>query len=616
MNTVDFSRMMRTALSIALAVIILSSGTPTLSFAAAEKGNEELQIVKGDIQSIPAKNLKRVSITDPVVADINDARIDSVDIIAIDPGQTVLFIWDDSGKRTVIIRVVQEDPGLVKKRLQSLLAGVGIKNVVLSENKDEGKVVLTGALSEEKMEVLIKVIDPFMDRIINLVQKEKIEDLVQIDMQITELSTTLTKEMGIDWGMDGATNPLNPTFKETIPTNQGSLSDMWRIGSLSRTNALVGAINALIEEGKGKILSKPRLVVISGKEATFLVGGEIPINTTTTSASGGSTQQNKTFKPYGVTMAVTPSIQAGNLVNILLNAEISEIDGSKPTGTDVAFLTRSAKTQLLLQDHQTIVLAGMIKRRNTEVVRRVPFLSKIPVVGIFFRSSKTPAPNEETEVVISITATILPNDKKLIEDTDKLLDTNGKDKKTPASLDVPQKSGSAFAAEDKADDFARQLKAEVNRAPALTDVVGGSNPVKSMVNKTAPAPTTPVNNKIASKVEPVKSSSPIVSEEDKYAKLIQEKISTAIAYPYEAQEKNWKGIVQLALVITKDGTLKDVVVKKSSGHPVFDQDAVNTAQILAPYDAFPQTIQAETLEITVSILYSLDSFLNNISAHK
>ncbi len=576
MGTFFLFKIMKTPLMLLGVAAFLLGGTPAALWAApvvpSTRAYEEIQVLKGDIQSIPAKNLKRVSITDPVVADINDARADAVDVIGIEAGQTILFIWDDGGKRTVVIRVVQEDTGLVKKRVQSLLTGAGVLGVTLNENADEGKVVITGSLTEEKMDVLTKVIEPFSDRVINLVQKEKIEDLIQIDMQITELSTTLTKAMGVDWGTGTATSDLTANYQENLPSSisipkgNGSFKDLWKVGDFSRTNALIAAINAMIQEGKAKVLSKPRLVVISGKEATFLVGGEIPIKTTTTSASGGSTQQNVEFKEYGVSMAITPSIQAGHLVNILLHAEISEIDTSKPTGTDVAFLTRSANTQLLLEDKQTIVLAGMIKRRDNELVRRVPFMSRIPVVGMLFRSTKTPVANEETEVVISITPTIL---------------RSGKSADITSETKLPE----------------QKIEARL--------------PVKAAV--VAPASATGVASKPIEAVKP-----PVVAGAtalENYALTIQNKIASAIAYPYEAQEKNWQGTVKLALTLDKEGTLKDVKVKESSGYKVFDQDAVNTAQILAPYSAPPQSAQSDKTQIVVSIVYSLDSFLKNVATH-
>ncbi len=253
---------------------------------------EEMQILKGDIASVPAKAVTRVAISDPLIADVQDAKANEILIVGNAIGQSTLFIWDASGKRTVLIRVVEEDLSIVRVRIEKLLLSAGITSVLASENPYEGKVVLTGSLSEEQKDTFQQIITPFEEKTINFVGKEAaVEDLVQIDMQVTELKTTLSKELGVDWATGG--NPgIGPQWDETLPVETGTFKDLLRIGDFSRTTALTARINALITEGKGKILSKPRLVVVNGKEATFLVGGEIPIKTTTVSASGGASQEN------------------------------------------------------------------------------------------------------------------------------------------------------------------------------------------------------------------------------------------------------------------------------------------------------------------------------------
>src|SRR6185503_9964555 len=102
-----------------------------------------------------------------------------------------------------------------------------------------------------------------------------------------------------------------------------------------------------------------------------------------------------------------------------------------------------------------------------------------------------------------------------------------------------------------------------------------------------------------------------------YTKTIQEKISDAIAYPFEAKEKGWEGTVKLTLHLLKDGSLANLDVKESSGYSIFDKDALNTAQILAPYQAFPSDLKEEELIITVPIVYSQDVFSrDNAGNHK
>jgi pilus assembly protein CpaC len=565
-------------LCLLLALSQVSIAPAYADFNSDEVNYEEIQVLKGDVYSLKTENLSRVSVADPNVADINNAKPGEVTLVGKEPGRTALFIWDGKGKRTYVVRVLEEDLGLVKARISSLLDSAGIIGIDIKENPREGKIVLTGTLPEDKLVVMSGIVDPLADKVINFVKKEDIHDLIQIDMQMTELNTTLTKEMGVDWATGTQTVDSNgsmttqagqdlvPIFGEAMPRQDGSIGDMFKIGNWYRSSnsALVAKVNMLIKEGKAKILSKPRLVVVNGKEATFLVGGEVPIKTTTTSASGGSSQQNVEFKEYGVSLAITPTIVEGK-VDVRLNVEISDIDASKPTGTDVAFVTRSAQTRLRLENHQTIVLAGLIKHNRSVSNQRVPLLGSIPIVGLLFRSKKTPSPDTDTEIVISLTPTIIRTSKDAAP--------------TAAQSDIGvSESATSFKSTPVVD------TPSVMTAPVLTKNAAG-------------LPVTVPGN-----VQP-------------YALSVQQKISASIAYPYEAQENGWQGTVKLSLVIRRDGSLRDVVVRESSGYDVFDKDAVNTAQILAPYNSFPESIAEEQLTLTIPIVYSLDSFLKNVAKH-
>lgn len=506
--------------------------------------SEDIEMITGDLETVKVKNLARLSITNPDIADISDAQADEVTLMAKEPGKTILFIWDDSGKRAINIRVVDEDLTFVKARIEQLVRKAEIRGVTVDENSLEGRVIVTGALEEEDKEKMDKILEAFEDTVINMLKQKVYQEQIQIDVQITELNESLTRNLGFNWGTgtDGVgTNDFALAYQETLPTTDGGFKDLFKIGDFNRAQAIVSTVNAFIKEGKAKVLSKPRLVVVSGKEASFLVGGEIPVKSTTLNNTGGAVTEDITFKQYGVNMTITPTIKNGR-IEIELNVEVSDVDASNAQGDEVAFLTRNATTYLNLADRQTIVLAGLIKRSKSDEVKRIPFVSKIPVVGLLFRNNSTPVPNQETELVISLTPTIL-KDMMLPEK----VETNGK--------------------------------------------------ISTVSNKTSTPKAMPPQDK------------QIISAG--YAQALQTKISSAINYPYEAKENGWEGTVKLGLHILRDGTLANVTVKESSGHTIFDEDAVNTAKILAPYPSFSSDMAGEDVVVVVPIVYSQKTDSNN-----
>jgi pilus assembly protein CpaC len=545
-----------------------------------------LNLVVGDIESISVKNLTRVSVTNPDVADISDAQSTSVMILAKKPGQTALFVWDEAGKHTIAVRVTLEDMDMLKDRVAHLLAGAEIKGLNLEASAPEGKIILSGRVYKDKRATLERVLEPYADQIINLVEDAASEDLIQIDMQITELSSTLDKSLGIDWGTD------NLEYTETdLPS--GGANDWFKFGKFNRTTAIVNAVNLMIRDGRARDLSRPRLLVTSGKEATINVGGEVPIQSTTTNSAGGSlVQQNVTFKQYGVTLTVTPTVKDGK-IDVVMNIQVSDVDKTffiTATDTsDIAYKTRSAQTQLFLDDRQTVVFAGLIRYNDSDVVKRVPVLGKLPLVGGLFRHKSKQAPDEGKELVITMTPTIMRK-KEYVTDQVKMPTESLK----AFEQEVDSRKGYIREAIDATENKAPQ----VIKAPAVIEPKSSGNvplPVPAVAPglSAAPATTSGVTASIGTPVP--------------YVRSIQMKISQAISYPYEAIKNNWEGTVKLKLHITRNGALSDAQVSESSGHDVFDRDALNTAKIVAPFGPFTSDISGQELIVTVPIVYSQNS---------
>lgn len=522
-----------------------------------------IDMIVGDIKTVPVNNLTRVSLTNPGIADISDAQSDKISLLAKKSGETVLFLWDAGGERNVKIRVVNEDLEAVKARVQKMLNEANITGLSLEENMDIGKVVVSGSLSKEDKSLMDNILEPYSDDLFSLVKEEKSEDLIQVDMQVVEISTTLEKELGIEWGAatsgtagttggsSGNTNSgsvlLN--YNETLPTFNGKIGDFFKVGNFARTSPLEATVNALVKEGKARLISKPRLVVVSGKEASFLVGGEIPVNTTTTNTTGSTLTQNTTYTQYGVNMTVTPTIREGK-IDVKLNVDIRDIDSSNSSNGNVAFITRTAQTDLRLDNNQTIALAGLIKYEDSVQITSVPFFSKIPILGALFRNRSEPG-DTNTEMVIILTPTVL---------TDKKYAASQLVMPTPEVRDSYKEIDSKYEHE------------------RLPDWPAAKVDTQSISTEDIPSVTA-------------------------YARMVQEKISNAILYP-SGMGYDFTGTVRLKLHILRDGSLDTEEVIESSGNNVLDQDAMQAAKAASPYGVFSTEMDQEDLVFTVPIVYN------------
>jgi pilus assembly protein CpaC len=191
----------------------------------------------------------------------------------------------------------------------------------------------------------------------------------------------------------------------------GSIIDSF--GILGRTFKIFGGrvdatLDALERRGLITTLAEPTLVALSGETASFLAGGEFPVPVVQNSG-GGAGNNNGAFtvewKPFGVSLAFTPTVLADGVINMLVAPEVSSID---PTASIVinnlrvpGLQTRRAKTVVELRDGESFAIAGLLRRDFQDTVRQFPVLGSIPIIGTLFRS--TGFQREETELVIIVT---------------------------------------------------------------------------------------------------------------------------------------------------------------------------------------------------------------------
>jgi type IV pilus assembly protein PilQ len=163
-------------------------------------------------------------------------------------------------------------------------------------------------------------------------------------------------------------------------------------------------LTALEAEGRGEIVSTPRVITANQKEARIEQGVEIPYQQ---SASSGATTVQ--FKKAVLSLEVTPQITPDN--NIIMDLRVHKdnvgdvISTGGLGGTVPSIDTRAVETQVLVEDGQTVVLGGIYETERRETISKVPFLGDIPAVGVLFRSKQVQ--NDKSELLIFVTPRIL-----------------------------------------------------------------------------------------------------------------------------------------------------------------------------------------------------------------
>jgi pilus assembly protein CpaC len=202
----------------------------------------------------------------------------------------------------------------------------------------------------------------------------------------------------------------------TDASGKFSFTDFLNFFILSEKYDLGLAIRALQQQGLFESLAEPNLVAESGKEASFLAGGEIPIPVA--QGSGANQAISVTFKEFGIRLSFTPTVN-GDRVHLKVRPEVSSLDFANAVilnGFRIpALSTRRTETELELQDGQTFAIAGLMNNTMNSTMNKVPGIGDIPILGHLFRSRA--ANKNQTELVVMITPVILRTGSPGVTDT-------------------------------------------------------------------------------------------------------------------------------------------------------------------------------------------------------
>jgi len=211
-------------------------------------------------------------------------------------------------------------------------------------------------------------------------------------------------------------------LRGTIPghisgtTTDFSLSDVLNIFAFRPDLNLGVLIRDLQTQGVLQILAEPNLVTTSGKEASFLVGGEFPVPVVQGGQNAGAV--TIVFREFGIRLTFLPQVTANKTIKMHVKPEVSTIDlanGVVFSGFTIpALATRRIETDIELGEGQSFVIAGLLDDRVTETLSQVPGLSRLPILGALFKSRSES--KSKTELLVMVTPEsiypLLPTDPK------------------------------------------------------------------------------------------------------------------------------------------------------------------------------------------------------------
>lgn len=378
-----------------------------LASVPAWSATEVLELQVGETRVLPHPGVRRVAIGNSQVLSAVAAEGREVVVFARAEGVSSVHVWAGRDRIAAYeLRVVPSGTPRLRDEVRSLLSRIpGARSTNVG-----GRILIEGDdLSDDDRARIAALAERYPD-VLDFTGQVGWDRMVLLDVQVVEIPTSRLQEFGVRW--DGMTQG---GVNAGLAWDAGSRGRMTRPGEqiietagpasaaagYFGVNALLSArIAALAQTGEAVMLAQPQLLARSGSSATFLAGGEVPY--ASTDARGNPTTL---FKPYGVSLNITPRIDRNGVIRSLIEVEASSVDTSLSLPGGPALRTRRASTEFNVRSGNTLVIGGFLSREQGNEASGLPGLQSIPILGALFSSRRYQ--RRETELAIFVTPKIV-----------------------------------------------------------------------------------------------------------------------------------------------------------------------------------------------------------------
>lgn len=388
--------------------------------AAQSPQTQDLKLAagRGALVDFP-RDIARISISNPEVADAVAASTREVMINAKAPGAATVAVWSKSGERTIFHVTVEPNLEPLERLLKETFPLEGIRVHAARDSISLTGNVATPALAERAAALAA----PFAKTVVNNLQvlPPGPDKQILLRVRFAELNRLASSAFAVNLLSTGALNtpgvittgqfqPPRPSEIQGViggslqgTASKFSVSDVLNIFAFRPDLNLGAFIKALQSRGLLQILAEPNLVAADGKEASFLVGGEFPIPIVQGGVNAGAV--TVMFKEFGIRLTFTPAVTPNRTIKMHVRPEVSTIDQANSVTVSGFFIpalaTRRMETDIELAEGQSFVIAGLIDDRVTETLAKIPGLGDIPLLGMLFRSRQQS--KAKTELIVMVT---------------------------------------------------------------------------------------------------------------------------------------------------------------------------------------------------------------------
>lgn len=365
--------------------------------------------------------IKRVSLADPEIAEANVVTPFQVVLNGKKPGGVSFLLWDENDQNETFEVSVDIDILSLSQKIHEAFPS---EPVLLEASRDV--VMISGKISSAetagKILDIVKNATPKVTSLMEVPLPPKGDILLEV--KFINVETTALTQLGVNILSTGAGNTLGSVSTQQFSppslvggstttstggasalTTQFSLSNLLNIFLYRKDINLGATIQALQQKNLLQILAEPNLLTESGKEASFLAGGEFPFPVLQGAAAGGTTGITIQFKEFGVRLNFTPTLEADGYIHLKVKPEVSSLDFTNALTisgfTIPALSTERFESEMDLKDGQSFAMAGLMDNRVTDILAKIPGLGDIPLFGKLFQSRSRNKTRNELLVLVT-----------------------------------------------------------------------------------------------------------------------------------------------------------------------------------------------------------------------
>ncbi len=350
-------------------------------------------------------------------------------------------------KKSVIVKRTATSKNKKKKTTTTLASGELSSDVeIIPDEVNNALIIKANARDYAVISQVLKKIDVLPRQVL-------------IDVLILEVTLNDKLEYGVEWFFSHNGISINgknynadmaltdgTTIAPNTPLGEGINGFSYAL--FNSSGDLRAMVRALADKTDVNILSAPNILALDNHEATIEAGDDVPTLTGTTTSSGGTVTQSVEYRNAGIILKVKPYINDSGLVRLEVNQEVSQVFDETTGGINSPrFTTRKARTNLVAQDGQTILLGGLMQTTRSQTVTGLPVLKDLPVLGWLFGSRKYQT--EKKELLIAITPHVIKSQAQADELTREFMN---KVKSLKAMLETREEISKRFEPSEETDD--------------------------------------------------------------------------------------------------------------------------------------------------------------------